>query len=293
MQWDCAASKLHAEDALVLSGRLRGVFGGRNTSSALIAASMVAVERCPPMLIGPILLERVPARVAIFESNKRLLESAGGAMTSLPALDGSNATRFLEFWRASGYRLAAGTKKARGWMRSYGAVSATLSHLDAMRGQLSRRVPYLLRLEDDIHIVNASLVRALGCFATRYLRTSEAAARGNDAAFGGFDAIHFNFGGPGGMSVGADVYLTSIAGARAQLRRLCTTGIYSGFDFMTNKDLGVLHVATTATRLLFRRQNAPTGKGSVVKGLRHFNYSELRDESAGWGVGRCMQWSRA
>jgi len=267
-------------------------------SDAKRAASTVNLSSCPPVAVGAILLERVASRAQNFHRNNRKLNMT---LMRLMALDGSNHSDFLKFWRESGVRL--NPEIMRGWMRSYGAVSATLSHLEALRLQVHTSMPFLMRLEDDIEILDASFLQRLNCHLTLYLKplsrpSTESENIGVHEEFRGFDAAHFHFG-PGPVGVGADVYLTSIRGADSQLRRICKMGIYNGFDFMTNRQarssqrggIRVLHIGKATSIAIFKRQNPPTGKGSIVKGLKHFNLSALRDESANWPPERCMQWA--
>lgn len=162
-------------------------------------------------------------------------------------------------------------------------------------------------MEDDIEIRDAPFLKRLCCFLTRFLKTS--ADTGSTSAmetqsivgnlshkWRGYDLIHFHFG-PGPIGVGADVYLTSFEGAVSQLRRYCRTGIFNGFDFMTNHqhtgETRSLHVARATTNAVMRRKNAPTGKGSAVRVMSHYPTSQLvewTNESAHWPLSRCMRW---
>ncbi len=256
------------------------MFYDKNISFVLNVADSVNLSNCPPQVMASILLENVPTRVELFYKNRLAMQRAGGNMTYFAALDGSNHTKFLEFWRTLGFRL--NPKTTRGWMRSYGAVSATLSHLNALRLQVENRIPYLLRLEDDIYIQDPLRIRQLCCYLNPYLLNDK---------FRPFNAIHFNMGGMGSPNIGADVYLTSINGARQELRRLCMDGIYNGFDFMVNPQRSTMHVASVTSRILFRRKNAPSGHGSVVTRLKHFKLDLLVNESSNWSFNKCLRWS--
>mmetsp|Transcript_22562 Transcript_22562/g.71565 ORF Transcript_22562/g.71565 Transcript_22562/m.71565 type:complete len:287 (+) Transcript_22562:152-1012(+) len=268
----------------VLAGRASSLFG--NSSRARQAAAAMNLSKCPPMKAVSILLERAADRTEMLELNRKRM---GKMMGRFPALDGSNHTHFEEFWRWLGFRLNPAT--FRGWMRSYGAVSATLSHLNALRWQVQERLPFLLRLEDDIYILDAHFLKGLSCFLTRFL--IDRRRLDGERTAGLFDVVHFHFG-PGPVGVGADAYLTSMEGAANELRRFCARGIYNGFDFMTNTQRhAVLTVGKQTTTSMMRRKNAPTGKGSVVRVMAHMNMSQLRawtNESASWSLSRCMRW---
>ena len=286
------------------AGKTNGVFN--KLVHAELAASTVDLQSCPPVTMASILLRRAPERIRVFRRNQRYLKEMNMTMnlTWVGALDGSNHTRFREFWRQSGVRFDPSTE--RGWMRSYGAVSATLSHLNALRWQVHNRLPFVLRMEDDIYFrstfrpVYASstlFLQRLSCFLTRFLKSAQRRARrvhvAPPRAFAGFDVIHFNFGN-GGVGVGADVYLSSLEGAANELRHYCTTGITNGFDLMTNHRPNVLHVSKMTTTALFERKNLPSGGGSVVIRTGHLSRDDLRamrHESSLWPLARCLQWA--
>ena len=94
------------------------------------AADLVNLSTCPAVTAIPLLLERVERRVKAFEQNSKRLPG----MTRFAALDGSNRTKFMNFWRQSGIKMTG--DNTRGWLRSYGAVDATFSHLNALRWQV-------------------------------------------------------------------------------------------------------------------------------------------------------------
>lgn len=100
---------------------------------------------------------------------------------------------------------------------------------------------------------------------------------------------HFHFGGI--IGVGADAYLSSLEGAREHLRFVCAKGIFSGFDLMVNGLNSTMHVARHVTDSLLRRNNAPSGQGSYVTTLKHFNLSALMAESRAWPAERCLRWA--
>lgn len=258
-------------------------------------AASNAVDGCHPVVIGALLLERHPVRVKLFEENSRRVE-----MVRLPALDGGNHSAFLEFWRQAGFRLNP-RPPVRGWMRSYGAVSATLGHLKALRWQVRHQVPFMLRLEDDMRIRDGpKLLRQL-CNYTRLfhpdddddgprggLAADEPAAETEAAR--GLRVVHLNYG-RGTSNVGAEAYLTSRESAARELRRICERGINNGFDYMTNKQNTTFHIGRAEASLYLAQTNAASGKGSYVMQLTHFNATPLIAESADWPLKRCLRWA--
>ena len=104
------------------------IYGDARADSAR-AVGMVNMARCPPVAVATLILVRQRERVKILELNR-----AYAKMTRLRALDGGSRVAFLSYWRSTGIRLAPISRS--GWMRSYGAVSATLSHLNALRWQV-------------------------------------------------------------------------------------------------------------------------------------------------------------
>ena len=279
-----------AETAMI--GLAKGPRGHRhrsilsNETDAFAAAEAVDLESCPRIAVASLLLDRQAQRLLVLETNRKDVVN----VTRLRALDGSNHEAFLKFWRQSRVKLIEGARYTGGWMTSYGAVAATLGHINAMRWQVYHRLPYLLRLEDDIlmshaadkRVQHAHRYRKLMCYLTRYLK----AARGDP---NGVRVVHFHWGGP--IGVGADVYLTSLEGAALELRRICSSGIYNGFDYMTNWAYSTMHVAARTSHAFFARTNPPSGKGSYVTQLSHFNLTALMKESARWPLAECLQWA--
>ena len=247
-----------------------------NATDARLAADATDSRVCPPVTFAALLLKGQSDRVKIFERNRKVLD-----MVALPALDGSNHSGFMAYWRRSGFRLTPNFN--RGWIRSYGAVSATLGHLNALRWQVENRVPYLLRLEDDMLITPTSVpfLNKLLCNVTGYL-DQENGTR--------FSVAHFNFGN-GNHRIGAEMFFTSWKGAASELRRICTRGIYDGFDFMTNLQVSTLIVGKKTATQLAEMTNSASGKGSYVTKLKHFNLTALMKESSDWPVERCLTWS--
>ena len=259
------------------------IFGGTSSpqkTQEIVNASMVDLRSCPPITVASLLLDRHAGRLRTYDANRRHMN-----ITKLRTLDGSNHSAFMRFWRLSGVRFPA--MKHHGWLSSYGAVAATLGHLNALRWQVHNRLPFLLRAEDDIYFRSrhdySKHLRSFMCFLTRYLTASR---DNNERAF---RVIHFHFG--GAIGVGADVYLTSLDGAARELRRLCGTGIYNGFDYMANVPNTTLHIGKAGTDAFVKRTNPPSGRGSVVTQLNHFNLSELQQESASWPLERCLRWA--
>ena len=96
-----------------------------------------------------LLLERVPRRVETFKVNSQKMN-----LTVFPAIDGSNREVFYNFFFRTGIRYAPETY--RGWMRSVGALAATLSHINTLRRQVG---PTLLGLPDVWPTRHSSLHR--------------------------------------------------------------------------------------------------------------------------------------
>ena len=166
-----------------------------------------------------LLLDRQAQRLLVLETNRKDVVN----VTRLRALDGSNHEAFLKFWRQSRVKLIEGARYTGGWMTSYGAVAATLGHINAMRWQVYHRLP-ALRLEDDILMSHAADKRVQHAHRYRKLMlphaVPEAAARGDP---NGVRVVHFHWGGP--IGAGADVYLTSLEGAALELRRICSSDL--------------------------------------------------------------------
>ena len=260
--------------SLAVGAHQTGLFS--NATDARLAADATNAHACQPVTVAVLLLNGQPNRVKIFEENRKVLDAI-----ALPALDGSNHSDFMAHWRRSGFRLTPNFN--RGWMRSYGAVAATLGHLDALRWQVQHHVSYVLRLEDDMRIIptSAPFLKKLLCNLTGYLDQQNGTR---------FSVAHFNFGN-GNHRVGAEMYLTSRRGAASELRRICTRGIFDGFDFMTNLQPSTLTVGKKTATQLATMTNRASGKGSYVTKLQHFNLTSLKRESSDWPIGRCLAWS--
>ena len=124
-----------AETAMI--GLAKGPRGHRhrsilsNETDAFAAAEAVDLESCPRIAVASLLLDRQAQRLLVLETNRKDVVN----VTRLRALDGSNHEAFLKFWRQSRVKLIEGARYTGGWMTSYGAVAATLGHINAMRWQ--------------------------------------------------------------------------------------------------------------------------------------------------------------
>jgi hypothetical protein len=173
-------------------------------------------------------------------------------MEVLPAPDGVlHAEEVLSRWRQLGIRFVSANPKQR---RSYGALGCTISHLSALRWQVRHALAFMLRLEDDVKVTNASLLRRVVCVATRYL-TERLPTEPRL-----LDTVRFGLSG----AIGSEAQMTSLEGAKAILREFCLHGITDNIDYMLNDRPGTLRITAAMSIRLFRLLR-PSGKGHIRK----------------------------
>jgi hypothetical protein len=147
----------------------------------------------------------------------------------------------------------------------------------------------MLRLEDDVKVTNASLLRRVVCVATRYLterlptepRLRTEQTRPERPVL---DTVRFGLSG----AIGSEAQMTSLEGAKAILREFCLHGITDNIDYMLNDRPGTLRITAAMSIRLFRLLR-PSGKGHIRKAAHAMNGTALKTESWAWGNATCLQ----
>jgi hypothetical protein len=264
-----------------------------NLEAARAAAQSMDLQSCPNITYATMLLNTSRMRVELFDAHSTFLN-----LTKLPAVNGQNHEVVQELYQSAGFRLDPdGFGGMRGWMRNYGSLACTLGHLSSLRWQLHHRVSFMLKFEDDL-IINRhhlDLLRRLNCYLTRFLKGSHSAQyadgymmQGHPIKYGSYNMVHYHLG-DGGIGVGGEAYLTSLAGAEATLRAICKTGILNGFDFMVNLRPETLHTLKAVSLALFRKGKS-SGNGEI-RNTSFYNGYEWRNASRNWPLQRCIDWS--
>ena len=264
-----------------------------DASDAQDTASTIDLTKCPPVLMATMLLSNVTRRVQMFAQHQKLVN-----LTRLPAFDATDHELILGIWRATGVRHnPPGTDSFLGFQRSYGGLACVLAHTNALRWQVANRVPFMLRMEDDLIIMPKTIrfQQQLSCLLTRYLKggrmTQFSVEERRIRRYGVYDSIHYNLG-TGGPNLGSEAYLTSLEGAENTLRFLCEKGVFSGADFIFNPRNTTLHVGKKTSKLIFVNSPRGAAAGGHIKTTGHFDASAWKKESAEWPLKRCMQHGR-
>ena len=176
---------------------------GNQTVIALLD-NMLKHHRCPQVAQLTLLLNVEPARKTLFEKNRNKIPE----MSYMNATDGLDHDATLLDWRTLGIRFVQQHSR-----RSYGQFACTMSKLRALRWQDRTNTPWMVMLEDDVHVNNASLWRHVLCFGVSYLQRQWEKSGGCPK----WDVIR--------LGMLGDAYLTPLWGARRILKGLCDNGI--------------------------------------------------------------------
>uniref|UniRef100_A0A7S3BZ81 Uncharacterized protein n=1 Tax=Haptolina ericina TaxID=156174 RepID=A0A7S3BZ81_9EUKA len=260
--------------------------GYRLNASKVLTA--ISARACPPVSATVLLYADDDERVQLFRRNQALVPE----LTSFSSVNGMDHAQVLCTWRELGVRFV---KQQQG--RSFGALACTLTKLLALRWQVRNKVPFMIMLEDDVRINNATLFHTLSCFGVQEIlwrrrkRVLSTATNNGTEFYEAFpwgahprqrgEFIQF-------MDLG-EVYLSSLEGARTVLMHLCNVGIIDNADNLLSHHMA-LHINSKWKHSMRTfALHARPGVGNIRKTGHFLNSTELAQESRNWDRGSCMR----
>ena len=231
---------------------------------------------CQVLRLIAIVLRRAPDRVALYRSNRQRLLEAGctgtSALVRIDAIDGLERDRALDAWRALGIRFVRQHPRQT---RSFGAFTCTLSHLRILLSQVRHGWPYLLHMEDDVNITDATRFRDVVLYCLHFMRTASTRT---------YSMVRLGY--------NSELTLTTLSGAQRILGHYCHAGIDANIDDSLERfeKRGTAHGAAfsayipTGTERAWRPMywpGDPRGGRIAVTG-HHLNSTRLRLESELW-----------